>query len=536
MAPRTRTTALKPASAPPVEAQPTSSGRPRTLSAKQQQLEVDKTQKQAASKDKAYVQALHCHQAQEAIMGYQSIPVQSPVEADVESEDEDDQPVVHTGQGFTSFTLQPVIKTTETRGPSKNLVRRVTGQPPQSSPSMMDEHTPGPYSPKSMSLYGRPDGTYYTKEKRYPEAENSDDEFGTKSTLYSQPVVYKYPDAHPELEAFPRAESAHVSKQAEQDHQAALTPSVRASKQPTESSGSRRRARVADFDELSKSLLEETISIYRAQIGGVQPYPDRLEDRDTATGAWVESCNARGVRVEFDEDMLKLITARASQVRGQLKTIARPLVEAAYGINPSAPKREIRNLDTKARKGLYRHPVFQAIINKMWFRNKTDDRVIHPEFSEDDTLSKITMALVITVAESCIDEWQTGEHVDVQFTATAYKHKFNAHLKQIIEFEKKTQESKIIPRLLKHILKLAKLGHAFVTRDLVKFHGSHLVLYNHNDMRDSTTTPSPESSSKPRGSFSNLPSSRSRLEPPSGSLATLSSTTAFADVFSRRRR
>ncbi|EDR12565.1 uncharacterized protein LACBIDRAFT_311065 [Laccaria bicolor S238N-H82] len=87
--------ALKPASAPPVEAQPTSSGCPHTLSAKQQQLKVDKRQKQAVSKDKAYVQALHGHQAQEAIMGYQSIPVQSPVEADVESEDEDDHPVVH---------------------------------------------------------------------------------------------------------------------------------------------------------------------------------------------------------------------------------------------------------------------------------------------------------------------------------------------------------------------------------------------------------------------------------------------------------
>lgn len=59
-------------------------------------------------------------------------------------------------------------------------------------------------------------------------------------------------------------------------------------------------------------------------------------------------------------------------------------------------------------------------------------------------------------AENCIDEWQTGEHVDVQFTATAYKHKFNAHLKQITEFEKKTQESDIIPRLLKYILKQAK--------------------------------------------------------------------------------
>ena len=38
MAPRTRTTALKTAPVPPIEAQPTSSGRPRTLSTKQQQL------------------------------------------------------------------------------------------------------------------------------------------------------------------------------------------------------------------------------------------------------------------------------------------------------------------------------------------------------------------------------------------------------------------------------------------------------------------------------------------------------------------
>ena len=164
---------------------------------------------------------------------------------------------------------------------------------------------------------------------------------------YPKPVVYKYPDAHPDLEAFPRSESTHVSKQAElvclfqlitirflilltflllksatppmapiintrvrKDCPAtpASSTTVVTKRPKTESSGSRGRARVADFDELSKSLLEESISIYRAQIGGVQPYPDRLEDRDTATGAWVESCNARGVRVEFDEDMLKLVS------------------------------------------------------------------------------------------------------------------------------------------------------------------------------------------------------------------------------------
>ena len=69
--------------------------------------------------EKAYIQALRGHQAQEAIMGYQSIPVQSPVETpvlttttasngraiqdDIESEDEDDQPVVQ-GQGVSCLS------------------------------------------------------------------------------------------------------------------------------------------------------------------------------------------------------------------------------------------------------------------------------------------------------------------------------------------------------------------------------------------------------------------------------------------------
>jgi hypothetical protein len=111
--------------------------------------------------------------------------------------------------------------------PSKNLVRRASGQPLQPPVFVVDQPTPGPYSPRSISLYGRGDGTYYTKEKRCQEAERksffplarsiivmtfvlseSDDEFGTTihGVPYPQPIVYQYPDAHPDLENFPRSE------------------------------------------------------------------------------------------------------------------------------------------------------------------------------------------------------------------------------------------------------------------------------------------------------------------------------------------
>lgn len=55
-----------------------------------------------------------------------------------------------------------------------------------------------------------------------------------------------------------------------------------------------------------------------------------------------------------------------------------------------------------------------------------------------------------------LDKWLTSEHVDVPFTATAYKAKYNAHLKFITDFEKKTHEANIILQLLKYMLKMAR--------------------------------------------------------------------------------
>ena len=58
---------------------------------------------------------------------------------------------------------------------------------------------------------------------------------------------------------------------------------------------------------MTKSVVEEAISIYRAQIGAVEPYPDRVEDREAVVAAWVEACNGRGIRIEFDQDIMKLV-------------------------------------------------------------------------------------------------------------------------------------------------------------------------------------------------------------------------------------
>jgi hypothetical protein len=156
-----------------------------------------------------------------------------------------------------------------------------------------------------------------------------DDEFdlSTPSITYRKPLVYRYQEAHPALETFPRdapvqsviVPQASLKPAQPADHKRKENPPT-ASAETTvvtkrikvEGSGSRGRIRTADFDELTRSIIEETISIYRAQIGAVEPFPERTDDRDTVKQAWVEVCTGRNLRVELEEDIFKLV----SQFRG----------------------------------------------------------------------------------------------------------------------------------------------------------------------------------------------------------------------------
>jgi hypothetical protein len=58
--------------------------------------------------------------------------------------------------------------------------------------------------------------------------------------------------------------------------------------------------------------------------------------------------------------------------------------------------------------------------------------------------------------ENNLDEWVTGEHVAVPFSQTAYEEKYIMHVKRLNDFDEKTKESNIIPRIRKHLLKMAR--------------------------------------------------------------------------------
>jgi hypothetical protein len=88
-------------------------------------------------------------------------------------------------------------------------------------------------------------------------------------------------------------------------------------KQKTSSSSpgqSKRRIRVGDFNQLTKSLTEDCIAIYRAQIGAVQPFPVKTDNLHSVQSAWVEVCKNRDLQIDLDDSVFKAVCRVALHV------------------------------------------------------------------------------------------------------------------------------------------------------------------------------------------------------------------------------
>ena len=83
-------------------------------------------------------------------------------------------------------------------------------------------------------------------------------------------------------------------------------------KQKTSSPGqSKHQIRVGDFDQLTKSLTEDCIAIYRAKIGAVQPFPVKADNLQSVQLAWVEVCNNRDLQIDLDDSVFKAVCRAA---------------------------------------------------------------------------------------------------------------------------------------------------------------------------------------------------------------------------------
>lgn len=147
-------------------------------------------------------------------------------------------------------------------------------------------------------------------------------------------------------------------------------------------SGSRGRLCARDLDCLARAVLKIAIRHYRCQLSTLNPWPDELDEQKMALDCWRRACDEKGVELEFTEETLILITRRGSQLRGELKTKMRPILETLFKLEAPSTREERVQLrmyvtqlkdhtlyiykDPDSRRGAYEHPFIQKTINTMW--------------------------------------------------------------------------------------------------------------------------------------------------------------------------
>ncbi|KAJ6533436.1 hypothetical protein DFH09DRAFT_1092479 [Mycena vulgaris] len=201
------------------------------------------------------------------------------------------------------------------------------------------------------------------------------------------------------------------------------------------------RPRAKDLDDHTKEYVVLAIDYYRCLLSAGNGFPDNAAE--------TEMVQRMGERLLLTPTIAKLISSRGSQLRGELKTKIKPLVDLVYGFKSGQNKKTIafnRKLaeelkegsafafkHVKEKTGLYKNRIFQMVINAMWFANRRDEGPSHPEIF--DPFPVEGLGLVLSAVENNIDEHLTGD-------------KNRCHLKALKEFAVHTEKYQILDKIL----------------------------------------------------------------------------------------
>ncbi|KAG6809062.1 hypothetical protein H0H92_001752 [Tricholoma furcatifolium] len=214
------------------------------------------------------------------------------------------------------------------------------------------------------------------------------------------------------------------------------------------------RPKAGNYDDFTQGMIYFAIEHYRLSISSEHAFPSASKETDFLRKAWRAACVEYDSNTGMTPTMAKLITQRGSHLRGELKTKARPLVEASYGFEAGEHRKIIKKnretaeflkehsrfLSLEDCKGLYQTPLIQKIVNVMWFQNKHDEGV---KFIKTFNPFPIpALALVLSVIDCCIDEWITGIRTDTPFKAKFYADTYEGHLKNLREFQEMSRKSR----------------------------------------------------------------------------------------------
>ncbi|KAJ7445476.1 hypothetical protein FB451DRAFT_1189156 [Mycena latifolia] len=235
------------------------------------------------------------------------------------------------------------------------------------------------------------------------------------------------------------------------------------------------RPRAKDYDDMTRELIAIASTWYRCLLAAREAFPDVPTRTTMVNMAWGKASEELKVVMPITPDIAKLITRRGSQMRGELKTKVRGLVELVFGFESGQNQKIVRKNRQLAedlkegmgycykefpaiaaqRRGMYKAKIIQRSSNLMWFNNRRDEGAMHPELF-GPVFPKPAFALVLTAIECSVDEWATGIKTDVAFTSADYRSVYLEHLKCLDEFEKHTAPRGILTNILTRMHNLGR--------------------------------------------------------------------------------
>ncbi|THH04336.1 hypothetical protein EW145_g5597 [Phellinidium pouzarii] len=230
-----------------------------------------------------------------------------------------------------------------------------------------------------------------------------------------------------------------------------------------------------DYKGDDHKLLVRTEVHYCAMICTIDAFPTKRLIDEFTDNAWTKAVSELGINHPITDDMRKVIQSRASQVRGEIKGNAASLIVANFfvGVRKNGIQERVAMLlnsltfvfkDPETRSEPFQHPIFQDLLNKQWFNKPNGDGIICKSYYTKPHVPIPTLALMLTMVQSSLEEYNTGNYTQISFSRLAYKLKYRQNLVSINAFATQVKANNYVPQVLKRMTKAA-FEHAGVPQD-----------------------------------------------------------------------
>ncbi|KAI0349105.1 hypothetical protein OH77DRAFT_1415542 [Trametes cingulata] len=216
------------------------------------------------------------------------------------------------------------------------------------------------------------------------------------------------------------------------------------------------KPKASDYDSAVQEVLALAVQYYKGRLSSEDAFPSKMAELRWAKHAWTKARVELDVDLQYNGELIKMITGYSANLRGEIKTTARGLVAQAYGFDTSAnPTVVARNRDRvttlklkdtfvwrgrskvlASRSGLYEAKIFQLVINKVYFKSSSDDGVALRSYYRPFPI--VGIALIATAVQCAIDEWTTGHYKRVTFSDAVYSKEYQRHHQQLTGYVKKS--------------------------------------------------------------------------------------------------